>query len=78
MDRAELLEHLHGMPDRPDWIPYRTSYYRETWGFCAAQRTIDALPDGRYHVRIDAELVDGSLTYGEFLLPGETERRGPR
>jgi aminopeptidase-like protein len=71
--RAELLEHLHGLPDRPDWIPYRTSYYRETWGFCAPQRVIDALPEGEYRVVIDADLADGSLTYGEWALPGETD-----
>ncbi len=70
VDLAELREHLHGIPERPDWIPYRTSYYRETWGFCATQRTIDALPEGRYRVRIDADLIDGSLTYGELVIPG--------
>jgi aminopeptidase-like protein len=73
VDRAELLEHLFGLPDRPDWIPYRTSYYRETWGFCAPQRLIDALPEGSYRVVIDADLADGSLTYGEWRLPGETD-----
>jgi len=68
---AELRSHLFTLPDRPDWIPYRTSYYRETWGFCLRQRTLDALPDGEYRVRIDSTLAPGSLTYGELLLPGE-------
>jgi aminopeptidase-like protein len=70
VEREELLAHLHGLPDHPDWIPYRTSYYREAWGFCAAQRVIDGLTEPRYRVRIDAELGDGSLTYGEWVLPG--------
>ena len=70
--REELREHLFGIPERPDWIPYRTAYYKEAWGFCAAQRVIDGLRDERYRVRIDADLADGSLTYGEWVLPGET------
>ncbi|OGO54951.1 MAG: peptidase M28 [Chloroflexi bacterium RBG_16_72_14] len=73
VDREELLAHLHGLPDHPDWIPYRTAYYREAWGLCAAQRVIDGLGDPQYRVRIDAELRDGSLTYGELVLPGDTE-----
>jgi aminopeptidase-like protein len=69
----ELREHLFTLPDAPDLVPYRTSYYREGWGFCMSQRQLDALPDGEYEVVIDATLVDGSLTYGEFYLPGSTE-----
>ena len=77
VSREELIAHLHGLPEHPDWIPYRTSYYREAWGFCAQQRTIDHLVDRRYRVRIDADLVDGSLTYGEWVLPGTSDRGGP-
>jgi aminopeptidase-like protein len=69
---AELREHLHSMPDRPDWVPHRTSYYRETWGFCAPHRVVESLPEGDYEVCVDAELIDGSLTYGEFFVPGTT------
>jgi aminopeptidase-like protein len=67
----ELRPHLHALADRPDWIPYRTSYYQETWGFCLTQRQLDALEPGEYEVMIDADLEDGSLTYGECYLPGE-------
>jgi aminopeptidase-like protein len=73
MSLAELKEHLHTLPDRPDWIPYRTSYYKETWGFCLSQRDLDALPDGEYEVMIDSSLEDGHLSYGEYLLPGESQ-----
>ena len=72
VDVTELREHVHSLPDRPDWVPYRTSYYRETWGFSAPQRVVDALPDGEYEVAIDADLIEGSLTYGELFVPGET------
>ncbi len=69
---AELRPHLHTLPDRPDWIPYRTSYYQENWGFCLSDRQLEQLADGEYEVCIDSSLKDGSLTYGELLLPGKT------
>jgi aminopeptidase-like protein len=68
----ELKEHLHTLPDHPDWIPYRTSYYREEWGFCLSQRQFDSLLEDEYEVVIESFLKDGYLTYGECLLPGET------
>jgi aminopeptidase-like protein len=70
MTLAELRPHLHTLPDRPDWIPYRTTYYKEDWGFCLTHRQLERLPDGDYEVYIDSRLHDGSLTYGEFFLPG--------
>jgi aminopeptidase-like protein len=73
MSLAELRPHLHTLPDRPDWIPYRTSYYTETWGFCLRHRDLLALADGEYEVSIDSSLADGHLSYGECYLPGETE-----
>jgi len=72
LDRAELAARVHTLPDHPDWIPYRTSYYEETWGFCMEHRRFEALPEGDYEVRIDSTLQDGSLTYGECVLPGST------
>ncbi|MBC9717424.1 DUF4910 domain-containing protein [Streptomyces sp. TRM66268-LWL] len=71
MPLAELRPHLHTLPDHPDWVPYRTSYYRPTWGFCLSQNTLDALPEGDYEVRIDSTLADGHLTYAEHVVPGE-------
>ncbi len=69
----ELGPHLHSIPDRPDWIPYRTSYYAPTWGFCLSQRQLESLRDDRYEVCIDSSLEDGHLTYGECFLPGVTK-----
>jgi aminopeptidase-like protein len=66
----ELRQHLFTIPERPDWIPYRTSYYREEWGFCLRHNQLLALEDAEYEVFIDSTLSDGHLTYGECYLPG--------
>jgi len=65
-----LNESLHSLPDRPAWIPYRTSYYRRTWGFCLSHETRQSLRDGRYKVEVRGSLAPGSLTYGEFQVQG--------
>jgi aminopeptidase-like protein len=73
MSLDELRPHLFTHATQPDWIPYRTSYYNENWGFCLAQRTVDAMPDGEYEVCIDSTLADGSITYAEAMLPGDDQ-----
>jgi aminopeptidase-like protein len=73
MPLAELRQHLFTLPDHPDWVPWRTSYYAERWGFCASQRLVDSLPDGDYEVCVDTTLADGHLTYGEHLVEGRTD-----
>lgn len=72
MSLAELRPHLHALPNQPDLIPYRTSYYKDDWGFCLTQRQLASLPEGEYEVCIDSTLAPGHLTYGELVLPGET------
>lgn len=72
MTLAELRPHLMTLPEHPDWIPYRTSYYQEKWGFCLSQNQLDALPEDNYHVVIDSSLEAGSLSYGEYVIPGES------
>jgi aminopeptidase-like protein len=73
MTLEELRPHLHVHAERPDWIPYRTSYYTRSWGFCLSRKQLEALEDGTYEVVIDSTLAPGSLTYGECFLPGERE-----
>jgi aminopeptidase-like protein len=73
MSLAELRPHLHTLPEHPEWVPYRTSYYSRTWGFCLSQRQLDGLAAGDYEVVVDSTLEPGSLTYGECFLPGERE-----
>ncbi|MDB4466630.1 DUF4910 domain-containing protein [bacterium] len=69
----DLLDHLHTLPEMPNAIPYITSYYRDYWGFCLTDEQKQKLVPGDYKVVIDTELFDGSLTYGELYLPGETQ-----
>lgn len=69
----DLRPHLHTLPEQPDLIPYRTTYYERDWGFCLSQHALDAMPPGRYHVCIDATLNDGSLTYGQLVIDGEID-----
>jgi len=68
----ELKQHLFSIPEHPEWIPYRTSYYKENWGFCLSHNDLQQLEDGEYEVVIDSTLTDGHLTYGECFLPGES------
>ncbi len=74
LDRAELDSHLYSLPDQPELVPYRTSYFQRRWGFCLAHELRESLPDGDYEVLVDATLEPGSLTYAEALLPGESEQ----
>ena len=68
----ELKKHLFTIPERPDWIPFRYSYYDTNWGFCLAHRDFEELENCEYEVLIDSSLEDGSLTYGEYYLPGSS------
>ena len=70
---AELKKHLFTLPEFPDRIPYRTSYYNESWGFCLAHRDLVKLADGDYEVFIDSTLKAGHLTYGEYRIQGQTD-----
>ena len=73
MPLAELKKHFHSLPQQPDLIPYRTSYYAENWGFCIPHRQLEMLPEDTYEVVIDSTLEPGFLTYGEYLHRGDSE-----
>lgn len=70
----ELKEHLYFLPDHPEWIPYVTSYYQKNWGFCLSYDDYNKLTDGIYEVFIDTSFKAGNLTYGEFLIKGQSEK----
>ena len=72
MRLAELRDHLFTLPDQPNWVPYRTSYYRESWGFCLSEQQLKRFNDTEtYDVCIDSTLEDGHLTFGEYFLAGD-------
>ena len=73
LDLEALNSHLHSLPEQPNLIPYRTSYYDDNWGFCLTDEQRSALEPGNYRVRIDSTREPGSLTYGEVFVPGRSD-----
>lgn len=70
----ELKKHVHTIPHLPEAVPYVISYYKERWGFCMSQNQLDALSDGKYHVYIDSEKIDGELNFAQAVLPGKSKK----
>ncbi len=67
----ELKDHLFTSPEYPEWIPYRTSYYKENWGFCVSYNQFLSLTEDEYEVFIDSSIENGHLTYGEYYIKGK-------
>lgn len=74
MSLEELKSRIYTQPDQRDWVPYVTSYYRRTWGFCMSENQKAALPEGDYRVVIDSDLFDGEMLLADAVLPGTKEK----
>lgn len=72
LNKEELLTHVYVEENQPEAIPYVTSYYKERYGFCMSKNMRDELPEDTYHCVIKSSLTEGSLTYGEVVIPGES------
>ena len=70
----DLKKKLYTLPEQPNAIPYVTSYYEERWGFCISHNDFKSLEEGEYKIKIDTELIDGELNYGEVIIPGKSNK----
>ncbi len=73
LNLTDLKKKLYTLPEQPDAIPYVTSYYQKEWGFCISYNDFKSLEKGEYQVKIDTELFDGELNYGELIIPGNSK-----
>jgi len=70
----ELKKHIHTDKNNKNAIPYVTSYYKRTWGFCLSQNQLKSIKKKRYKVVIDSSFKDGVMDYGETLLKGKSKK----
>lgn len=70
----ELKQYIYTEPSQPDVIPYVTSYYKERFGFCMSENQKSSLKEDTYHMVIKSSFTEGSLTYGEIIIPGKTDK----
>ncbi len=71
----ELRPHLFSIPECPDAIPYRTSYYARSWGFCLSHRQLESMdPNSSYMVCIESTFRPGAVVLGERVLGGQSSR----
>ena len=75
IDLKDLLKRIHTKPDKPEWIPYVTSYYKDYWGFCLSEKEKRSLPHGKYKIVIDSELKEGFLDYSSAFIKGSSEKQ---
>ena len=74
LNKKQLFKRLHSLPKLSNAIPYITSYYKKTWGFCISHNEKKKLKNGNYKVFIDAKHTKGALNYGELLIKGKTNK----
>ena len=70
----DLNKNLFSINKLPTAIPYVTSYYKKSWGFCLSHNQRNKLKDKSYKVKIKSNFIKGFLNYGEVYLPGKTKK----
>ena len=70
----ELKKHIHVDKKNKNAIPYVTSYYKKTWGFCLSQNQLKSLVNKKYKIVIDSSFKKGVMDYGETVLKGKSEK----
>ena len=76
MSLSELKPHLFTLPEHPDWIPYRTSYYKRSGDSASSHKQMLALDEGEYEVCIDYDARRRTPDLRRVLSAGQLERRG--
>tara|TARA_B100000886_G_C20426900_1_gene494620 strand:+ start:357 stop:1643 length:1287 start_codon:yes stop_codon:yes gene_type:complete len=74
IDYEQLIKRIHTIKEKPDWIPYITSYYKKYWGFCIKHTDKEKLKTGKYRVYIDSSLKDGELELSHAILKGKSKK----
>ena len=70
----KLKNKLHIDKKNKNAIPYVTSYYKKTWGFCLSQNQLKSLKKKKYKVLIDSSFKNGKMDYGEIILKGKLKK----
>ena len=70
----ELKRHIHTDKKSKNAIPYVTSNYKKTWGFCLPHNQLNNIKNKKYKVLIDSSFKDGVMDYGEIIIKGKSKK----
>ena len=72
----ELIKKIHFVKNKPNAIPYVTSYFKKDWGFCLSYRDFKKLnKKHKFFVNIDTKLKKGLMHYGELTIKGKSKKQ---
>ncbi len=75
LSKKELFKHIYTDKTDRTAIPYVTSYYKKTWGFCLSEKEKKKIKGSKFKVVIDSSFKkEGSLTIGELLIKGKSKK----
>ena len=65
---------MYFQKDKPNSIPYVTSYYKKRWGFCLEYNKLKNFKDKYYRVYINSKFEKKPLPYGELYIKGKSKK----